>query len=211
MALPTYPLSIPSSPSNFRTSDWRIVRSVAVNVSPFTMAQQSGDFGGSVWQTTVTLPPMKRDDAEQRNSFFLKLYGQFGTFLLGDPNASVPRGTASSSAGTPVVNGASQTGDTLNIDGVPVNQTGYLKAGDYISLGTGTSTRLYKVLDDANSNGSGEVTVEIFPDLRTSPADDATLTVASAKGTWRLTSNQTDWSIDTISLYGLTFACEEAL
>lgn len=130
---------------------------------------------------------------------------------MGDPNGATARGSASSSAGTPVVKGASQTGSSLIIDGVPASATGYLKAGDYISLGTGTSTRLYKVLDDANSNGSGEVTVEIFPDLRTSPADDATVTVASAKGTWRLTSNQTDWSIDTISLYGLTFACEEAL
>ena len=102
--------------------------------------------------------------------------------LLGDPIGATPRGSASSAPGTPVVNGASQTGDTLSIDGLPASATGYLKAGDYIQLGSGTGAQLYKVLDDVDSNASGEADLTIWPDLRSSPADDATVVVSNAKG-----------------------------
>ena len=84
MAEAVYPLDLPISPSNFVTSEWRIIRTVAVSQSPFTYAQQVAKYTGSVWQTTVTLPPMNRADAGAWQSFFMQLNGRFGTFLLGD-------------------------------------------------------------------------------------------------------------------------------
>jgi hypothetical protein len=110
-----------------------------------------------------------------------------------------------------VVNGASQTGDTLNIDGVPASQTGYLKAGDYIQLGSTSSARIYKVLDDANSNGSGEVALTIYPNLRSSPSDGATVVVSSAVGLFRLTTPTHNWAISTDGIYSLSFGAAEAL
>lgn len=206
----TYPLSLPSV-SGISSVNFIARSSTGVTSSPFTFQTQVFQNQGKRFEADVTLAVMKREDAEQWNSFFLKLYGQFGTFLLGDPNASTPRGTASSSAGTPVVNGASQTGNSLNIDGVPASQTGYLKAGDYIQLGTGTNSRLYKVLDDADSNASGEVSLTIYPDLRTSPDDDATVVVSNAKGTFRLNSSAHQWTIRQDSFYSMTFGAIEAL
>ena len=206
----SYPLSLPSV-AGIKNVNFRSVNTVGISESAFTYAQQVTKYSGQKWEAEVTLPTMNRANAEYWISFLIKLKGKYGTFLMGDPNGATARGSASSSAGTPVVKGASQTGSSLIIDGVPASATGYLKAGDYISLGTGTSTRLYKVLDDADSNGSGEITVEIFPDLRTSPNDDDAVTVSSAKGVWRLNDNNTNWSIDVIAIYGLTFACEEAL
>ena len=206
----TYPLSLPNV-SGIATVNFIARSSVGLTTSPFTYQTQAFRNQGERFEADVTLAPMKRDDAEQWNSFFLKLYGQFGTFLLGDPNASVPRGSASSSAGTPVVNGASQTGDTLNIDGVPVNQTGYLKAGDYIQLGTGLTSRLYKVLDDANSNSSGEVSLTIYPDLRSSPSDGATVVVSNARGLFRLSTPTHQWSISQDSFYSMTFGAIESI
>jgi len=206
----TYPLLLPAV-KDIKTINFRSVNTVGISTSPFTYAQQVYQYTGQKWEAEVTLPSMKRANAEEWISFLVKLKGKYGTFLMGDPNGETPRGSASSTAGTPVVNGASQTGSSLAIDGLPASATGYLKVGDYISLGSGTSTRLYKVLDDADSNSSGEVTLEIFPDLRVSPADGDAVTVSSAKGTWRLNSNETQWSIDVIAVYGLTFACEEAL
>ncbi len=41
---------------------------------------------------------MNREDAEQWVSFLMKLYGQKGTFLLGDPLGGTARGSASTSA-----------------------------------------------------------------------------------------------------------------
>lgn len=138
-------------------------------------------------------------------------YSIYRTCYTSTHNASTPRGTASSSAGTPVVNGASQTGDTLNIDGVPASQTGYLKAGDYIQLGSGLTSRLYKVLDDADSNASGEVSLTIYPDLRSSPADDSTVVVSDAKGLFRLNTSAHQWTINQDSFYSMTFGAIEAL
>ena len=206
----TYPLSLPTV-SGIASVNFIARSATGITTSPFTLESQVFRNQGERFEADVSLAPMKRDDAEQWNAFFLKLYGQFGTFLLGDPNASVPRGSASTAPGTPVVNGASQTGDTLNIDGAPASATGYLKAGDYIQLGTGTSSRLYKVLDDADSNGSGEVALTIYPDLRSSPDDGATVVVSDAKGLFRLNTPTHQWSISQDSFYSMTFGAIEAI
>lgn len=205
----TYPLTFP-------TSGVASIRFIARNVvgtslSPFSLKQQVVQHQGQRWEADITLPPMKRADAEVWISFFMKLYGSYGTFTMGDPNAATPRGTASSAAGTPVVNGASQTGDTLNIDGLPTSETGYLLAGDYIQLGTGTSTQLYKVLDDVDTNASGEAALTIWPDLRSSPSDGATVVVSGAKGLFRIASSTTDWNVNNAGFYSMTFGAVEAL
>ena len=206
----TYPLS---TPTNKTIAEITLVARnvVGVSTSPFTFKQQVYQFSGQRWEADVTLPAMAREDAEQWVSFLMKLYGQKGTFLLGDPLASTPRGSASSAAGTPVVNGASQTGGTLAIDGLPASATGYLKAGDYIQLGSAATAQFYKVLTDADSNSSGEATLQIWPNLRSSPSDGATVVVSNAKGVFRLSSNETSWSINRLSLYGITFGATESL
>lgn len=202
----TYPLSLP----NANIAKVRMVANdvVGVSQSPFTAAQQVYRYTGQFWEADITLPPMKRADAEYWISFLMKLNGPYGTFLLGDPNGQTARGVAT---GTPLVNGASQTGNELVTDGWTNSTTGILKAGDYIQLGTALSSRLYKVLDDVNSDGSGNATLTVWPDLRTAPADNATITVASPKGLFRLNSAQTSWDINEASIYGMTFGAREAL
>ena len=208
MALPTCPLSIPSSASNFRTSDWRIVRSVAVNVSPFTMAQQSGDFGGSVWQTTVTLPPMKRDEADEWQVFFMQLHGRYGTFLLGDPDAKTIQGAEDSS---PTVNGAHSVGAyDIAIQGAKVSSTVF-KKGDYVQFGTGATSKLHMVVADITSNASGNATLQIEPALKSALSDDATITYSSPKAVMRMDNNDLGWSADEISVYGISFSCTESI
>lgn len=206
----TYPLS---TPTNKTIGEITLIAKnvVGVSTSPFTFKQQVYQFSGQRWEADIALPPMAREDAEQWVSFLMKLYGQKGTFLLGDPLGGTPRGSASSAAGTPVVNGASQTGGTLAIDGLPASATGYLKAGDYIQLGSAATAQFYKVLTDADSNSSGEATLQIWPNLRSSPSDNATVVVSNAKGVFRLSSNETSWNINRLSLYGITFGATESL
>lgn len=202
----TYPLSFPSV--GIRSMNIRARNVVGISASPFTGQQQVYKHQGQWWEAEVTLPPMKRADAEQVVAFLLSLNGVYGTFLLGDPANTAPRGVGT---GTPLVYGADQTGSELITDGWTTSTTGILKAGDWIQLGTGSATRLYKVLADANSDGSGIATLDIYPNLRQSPADNAQVTKSSPKGQWRLSSNDTNWSIDEASVYGITFACVEAL
>jgi len=99
----------------------------------------------------------------------------------------------------------------LTVDGLPASATGYLKAGDYIQLGCGSSATLHKVLQDVDSNASGQATLELWPYIRTAPSDDATIVVGDTVGVFRLSSNQTDWSINNASFYGITFAAVEAV
>lgn len=206
----TYPLS---TPTNKTIAAIRLTAKnvVGVSTSPFNFKQQTYQFQGQRWEADITLPQMNRENAEEWVAFLMKLYGQKGTFLLGDPLGGTARGSASSAAGTPVVNGASQTGGTLAIDGLPASATGYLKAGDYIQLGSAATAQLYKVLNDADSNGSGEATLDIWPNLRSSPADGATVVVADAKGVFRLASNESNWNINNLAFYGITFGAVESL
>ena len=169
---------------------------VAISQSPFTFQQQIVAHPGQRWAASISLPPMKRQDAESWVAFLLSLYGQVGTFLLSDPNCPAPQGTATSAT---LTGSAGSTSPTITM-------TGTLLAGDYISLGSGASTRLHKVVQDRSGTG----TIEIWPALRSS-VTSASVDLTEAKGRFRLKDNITQWSINEISSYGITFDCVEAL
>lgn len=202
----SYPVSFPDL--GIKSMNIRAMNVVGMSQSPFTGQQQVYKHQGQWWEAEVTLPPMKRAEAEQIAAFLLKLNGRYGTFTLGDPANTAPRGVGT---GTPLVNGGSQTGNSLITDGWTTSTTGIMKAGDWIQLGSGSASRLHKVLSDVNSDASGNASLDIWPNLRSSPADNAQITVIAPKGVWRLASNDVNYSIDEASIYGMTFACVEAL
>jgi hypothetical protein len=203
----SYPLALPTN-TGFAKIRISANNVVGVSRSPFTAKQQVYRYTGQFWEAEISLPPMKRADAVYWISFLLKLNGPYGTFLLGDPNGVTARGVAT---GTPLVKGANQTGSDLITDGWTTSTTGILKAGDYIQLGTGSSSKLHKVLDDVNSDSSGNATLTIWPDLRSSPSDNASIVVSGAKGLFRLSTSQQDWDVNEASIYGMTFPAREAL
>lgn len=203
----SYPLTLPSHTGIAQIS-FRAINTVGMSMSPFTYAQQVVAHSGQRWEADITLPPMKREDAEQWVAWIISLRGQLGTFTLGDPIGATPRGSA---GGTPVVNGADQVGGSLVIDGCTADQTGWLKAGDYIQLGSGATATLHKVLQDADSDGSGNATLDIWPYIRTAPSDNATVVVNNAVGRFRLASNEQSWNVNEASIYGVTFGAIEAI
>lgn len=203
----SYPLTLPSH-TGIAQINFRAINTVGMSMSPFTYAQQVVAHSGQRWEADITLPPMKRADAEQWIAWLVSLRGQLGTFTLGDPTGATPRGSA---GGTPVVNGADQVGGTLAIDGCTASQTGWLKAGDYIQLGSGTTATLHKVLQDANSDGSGNVSLDIWPYIRSAPTDGSTVVTSNTVGKFRLASNEQNWSINEASIYGMTFGAVEAI
>ena len=199
----SYPLSLPST--NLARVTVSSSSAVAISRSPFSFAAQVQQFNGQLWNAEVTLPPLARADAEPWIAFLLKLNGQQGTFLLGDPAGKTPRGTAT---GTPLVNGASQTGQSLVTDGWTISVTNILRAGDYIQIGQ----RLYKVLNDVNSNGSGQATLDIWPRLRESPSDNASIVTASCVGLFRLASNAVPvYNAGADKNYQISFSAIEAV
>lgn len=205
----TYPLSLPSH-TGIRNISIRAVNAVTVERSPFTFASQAQASAGQMWQADIELPPMKYADAEQWIAWLVSLRGQYGTFTMGDPMRCIARGTARGTD-TVTVNGASQTGQDLNITSDQTSEIGYLKAGDYIQLGSGSSATLHKVLIDASTDSSGDTTLTLWPNIRTAPADGATVTVQDAVGRWRLASNESTWSVNEAAIYGISFSAMEAI
>ena len=206
----SYPLSLPTT-IGISSVTLRASNVSSISESPFTFRQQVFKHPGERWSATVVLPQVTRDYMEDWVAFLLSLRGAEGTFYLNDPQCATARGSASVTPGTPLVRGASQTGNTVNIDGLPNSVTGYFKAGDYMQISTGSSSRLYKVLTDTNSNGSGQATVDIWPAIRTAHADNAAIAVASAKGLFRLQSNTVEWTINYDNSYNLQFDAVEVV
>lgn len=201
----TYPLSFPTS---FGVSDfvYDLVRAVAVSESPFTYAQQTQEHQGEAWEIQATINLLNREQAEEYNAFLLSLHGRLGTFTMEIPGSETARGIAT---GTPLVKGADQTGNVLETDGWTAGQTGILKAGDFIQLGSGSTTRLHKLVSDADSDGSGNATLTLVPKIKTAPSDNDPIVVSSPKGLFRLKSNSNPVSISPPNQHTISFAARE--
>lgn len=194
MAL-SYPLATPTT-IGIESIELRAVNAVAVSQSPFTYKQQIVSHGGQKWEASVNIPSVHRDKAAEWKAMLVGLKGQTGTFLLGDPDYVTPQGTVSSC----VLSG--NVGD----DTASVVMTGTLKAGDYIQLGSGASSKLHQVLLDQDGDG----TIEIWPSLR-SDYTSSSVVFNSPKGVFRLATNMTSWSINNASIYGISFEAVEAV
>jgi|AKVG01.1.fsa_nt_gi hypothetical protein len=206
----TYPLSVPSG-LKVKRSSFRLVRAVQVSESPFTFTEQVKKQQGERWEGEVTLTPYKRDGVAEIQAFLAKLRGRRGTFLYGDPDylSLGPRGTAS---GTPLINGSFSRGDnTISVDGFTISQSNVVRAGDYLQLDSSSNAELYMVVDDANSDGSGNASINIEPALRSAPADNEAVTITGAKGVFRLTENTIEWSANQSNVYQVSFAFREAI
>jgi hypothetical protein len=195
-------IAMPTSPA-FTTSDWGIRRTVAVSQSPFTGATQVQKYAKAQWYATLSLPPMKRSDASQWQSFFMQLEGKANTFLLGDPDAkTVLGGNAPTSISVTSSAAIGATSVSLTIgSGKKLNK------GSYLQFGTGANSRLHMVVDDNTGNGA----VTIQPPLKDAITTGTTVTFASAQGLFRMDSNELTWNANELSNYGITFSCSEAL
>lgn len=207
----TYPLAWPAF-ARVRSIRLRQRTVVAATRSPFTGHRQVQAHAGQWWEADVTLPPMRRATAEAWLAWLVSLNGAEGTFLMGDTANAAPRGTARSTPGTPLVMGGGQGGGSLIFDGAPASAPGYLLAGDWIQVGSGAGSRLHKVLADADTNGAGQVTVDIWPRLRAAPADNSPVVLVDTRGVFSLPpGTAADWTIDMAIVYGLSFSAIEAL
>jgi len=203
----TYPFAFPIT-GGLKKVRWMAKSVVSMHQSEFTGAQEVQRHQGQWWEAVISVVQLKSvEESEAWITFLVGLNGMEGTFLMGDPISTSPRGTA---LGTPVINGASQTGNSLDTDGWTASQGSLFKAGDFIQLGTAGTSRLHKVLTDTSSDGGGNATLDLFPGLRESPGDGATIVTSNPKGLFRLAQNITEWEISPPTKYGISFAAVEA-
>jgi hypothetical protein len=206
--MPTYPLAFPSV--GIVSSSFRLSRAVSASRSPFTFARQAYKHQGAMWSGEVTFRPTTDEQAAELRSFIVELNGKFGTFLYGDPDR-LAKGILGVGGGTPLVNGASQTGTSLVVDAAPLSTTDWLKKGDYFQLGTGVDAQLYMLVDDVTSDGSGNATLTFEPSLRSSPSDNDAVTITSPKGLFSLSANDTGWQSNHVPVYEISISFEEVI
>jgi hypothetical protein len=85
---------MPSSP-NFVQCNFTLVRTVGTTVSPFTGKTKTQEYDGVYWMAEVSLPPMRRSQAVEWQSFLLELNATVNIFKFADPDALSNTGTYS--------------------------------------------------------------------------------------------------------------------
>ncbi len=172
-------ISMPTSP-NFITSNWSLVRTVGTTVSPFTGKTKTQEYDGVYWTAEVTLPPMKRSQAAEWQSFLLELNGSVNHFKFADPDALTNTGTYSTAFLTS--NHRTSTNSvTLSFSGNTItagaSTFGSAKVGDFIVV-TGATNE--------ENNGTHKITTVTSA---TVVVTSSTLTTESNTATCKVRTN----------------------
>lgn len=178
----SYPVRVPNQ-ADVAEMTLVLQNVVGVTDSPFTFQQQTFQHPGQRWVATVTLNPLSRTAAAEWRAWIASLMGAYGTFLMGDPLGSVPRGSA---GGAPKTRTSSQTGNTLDIYAAETSVNSWLLGADYIQVGSGASAHFHRVLQTVTTNASGAALLDIWPRIHTIPASGEKIYVTSTVGVWRL-------------------------
>ena len=142
------------------------------------------EIGFHQWAFSLDLSRMVADDWRVLLAFVHAQRGMTGSFQIVHPALATPRGVL---GGTPVVNGAGQSGSSLAISGCAASTVGWMKAGDVFTLAG--NDKVYMLTADANTNASGQVTLNFEPQLIVSPAGGEALTVSNVPFTMFITNS----------------------
>jgi hypothetical protein len=195
---------MPGAPAAPSTIEYTAQDIVAVSISPFTGQQQVQDWQASFMEASVSLPALTNGQAQAWIAFLMALRGQANVFQLGDPLARSPRG---SGLGAPLVDGAGQTGYAVALKGFTASAANVLLPGDWIQIGY----RAYRTVAPASADGTGRLSLAIWPQLRESPNDGSVVILNNTQGLWRLAQNARKWSITAARVYGMQFEIREAI
>jgi phage-related protein len=155
--------------------------------------RQARQIDAQKFKLRVTFPIMTRTEFAPINAFILKQRSQMESFTFVPPTVYNSLGVAS---GVISVNGAISAGVTsVAIDGMANSTSGVFKAGDYFRF-TGQN-KVYMVMADVSSNGSGAGTLTFEPPLRTAVSDNAVLIYSNVDFTVGLTGDIQEFNIST--------------
>jgi hypothetical protein len=74
-----------------------------------------------------------------------------------------------------------------------------------------TDVNLHRVLTQANSDSSGNATLDVFPMLRTPHTHGVPIVTSNPKGLWRLTDNKPSWDIEWYMTHAFSLSAEEVV
>ena len=155
--------------------------------------RQARQIDGQKFRLRIRFPVMTRAEFAPINAFIMKQRSQMESFQYVPPTIEDSLGVAS---GVISVNGAVSAGATsCSIDGMANSTNGIFKAGDYFRF-TGQN-KVYMVMADVNSNGSGAGTLTFEPPLRTAVSDNTIIIYSNVDFTVGLTGDIQEFNIST--------------
>lgn len=165
-------------------------------------AAQRIDRAGSRWIWQVTMPPVSHADAEV-------LRGYLSAARREGLRMRVPlSGRSQGNPGTPLVNGAGQSGTTLVCDGFAA---GYIaRAGFWFHVVDAAGTRyLHKLNAEVTASALGAATLAFDPPLRAALADNSVIemSVPTVEG---IVTSDVEWELTTSFLGQVSFTLEES-
>lgn len=157
---------------------------------------------GNRWGIKVQLPVMKIEP-DGREWIAALNEGLTDTVLFPFPQVDFAVGTP----GATLVNGASQTGSTLNLDGFTASYA--LRRGQFFSVIVSARRYLYQVRTAINASAGGVAALPITPMIRKSPADNAVCEFAAPMIEGFLLGDGREWTVDIARTVGLEFTIVE--
>lgn len=162
-----------------------------------------------LWVLEVAHPKMRPAEAAGWRSFFTQIRGPGGRFYAGDPDRMTPRGEI---GGTPLVNGASESGSSLSIDGATAGVSAWLKTGDYFAIDMPSGHRELKLItQNIDTDGGGAATLQFTPPLRETPADNATVIVSEPTTVMQFVDETIVWDGDRNGNISFSFRAVESV
>lgn len=162
---------------------------------------------GDRWAIDVTVPAIRNHTCGMALLADLNRGRAEGVAILFPQPGLCIRGTP----GSVVVDGADQTGTTLNVKGG--NQNFLLRKGQFFSVsktvGAGTRRYLYQVTADTRIDADGEAALPIWPMLRRSPDDEDVIEILAPRIEGLLQGSGQEWTPTSLGSLGLSFTIQE--
>lgn len=133
-----------------------------------------------LWKATLSFEDLDESDSQDLETFLYQMAASPNNVFLLTDNSYVARGSL---AGAPKINGAGQSGKSLNTKGWTPSATGVLMPGDYFVIDT---LQMFRALAQVDADISGNATIALAVSMRSSPTDSSDITVSSPSVTMRL-------------------------
>ena len=160
--------------------------------APFTGQTQSISHLADRLICTVSLPPCTREEAGQREAFFMSLASTGDWVTLGMKNRPVPYGTL---RGSPTAQASAAAGArTISIQ---TTAGATLIGGDALGI---NGQLLLTAYAGATANGSGVMSLPLVLPLRAAISGGASLTWNAPTATWQLVADSIEFGYPSYSL-----------
>lgn len=194
------PVTLPASPAP-NSVNATLIDYGGIMRSGSGAAAQRVDRAGSRFRIEVGFPPIPAD--EGRVFLARLIQAKRDGIRLAYPLLGVSQGVP----GNPVVNGAGQSGTTLNVRGCTVGHK--VQEGYWLSISNGTRSYLHLVTSTAMADAAGQMALSIAPALRFPFADGASINLISPIIDGFVVGEDWSWELNLNHHLGLSVTIEE--